>query len=387
MRLWPEFGGGETVTRRLANEFVERGIDVHVLYFKHSIQSYDICISPFIHNVQIRDVKCDQHSFDIKESPKVNDILCNYINVNQIDIVFNQWFPHEFITQVKVRTQAKVVKCLHTAFLHQVTELSGLKGLIKKILNPYFEYKYKKDAINEVEKYLPYVDKFVFLSKCFENQYLNISTHYANKPKLCSIWNPLTYSDYITAEEVKEKRNIVLIVGRLEESCKRISRAISAWAEIERTNNSILNNWILQVVGDGSDKETYISMARELKLKRISFEGYQNPKSYYKEAKIFLMTSSLEGFGMTLIESQQNGVVPIVMDSFLSLHDIIESGRNGYITPDKDVHTFAETLKGLMLDERKWKNLSLNAINDCKKFDISTIADRWIQLFYELKEN
>lgn len=29
------------------------------------------------------------------------------------------------------------------------------------------------------------------------------------------------------------------------------------------------------------------------------------------------MTSAFEGFPMTLVESQQRGVVPVVMDSFL----------------------------------------------------------------------
>lgn len=37
------------------------------------------------------------------------------------------------------------------------------------------------------------------------------------------------------------------------------------------------------------------------------------------------MTSAFEGFGMTLVEAQQYGVVPIVMDSYKSLHDIIKN--------------------------------------------------------------
>ena len=35
-RLWPVYGGGETVTVCLANEMVNRGIDVHVAYFRLS---------------------------------------------------------------------------------------------------------------------------------------------------------------------------------------------------------------------------------------------------------------------------------------------------------------------------------------------------------------
>ena len=36
-------------------------------------------------------------------------------------------------------------------------------------------------------------------------------------------------------------------------------------------------------------------------------------------------------FPMSIIEAQQNGVVPIVMDSFLSVHDIIDNDVNGVL--------------------------------------------------------
>ena len=38
-RLWPVYGGGETVTVCLANEMVNRGIDVHVACFRESDKS------------------------------------------------------------------------------------------------------------------------------------------------------------------------------------------------------------------------------------------------------------------------------------------------------------------------------------------------------------
>ena len=35
-RVWPVYGGGETVTICLANEMVKRGFNVHIAYFKDS---------------------------------------------------------------------------------------------------------------------------------------------------------------------------------------------------------------------------------------------------------------------------------------------------------------------------------------------------------------
>ncbi|KAB6160128.1 glycosyltransferase family 4 protein, partial [Bacteroides xylanisolvens] len=36
LRLWPVYGGGETVTISLANEMVKRGHSITIFYFKDS---------------------------------------------------------------------------------------------------------------------------------------------------------------------------------------------------------------------------------------------------------------------------------------------------------------------------------------------------------------
>ena len=39
LRLWPVYGGGETVTICLANEMIKRGWNVSVLYFKNNTRA------------------------------------------------------------------------------------------------------------------------------------------------------------------------------------------------------------------------------------------------------------------------------------------------------------------------------------------------------------
>lgn len=92
------------------------------------------------------------------------------------------------------------------------------------------------------------------------------------------------------------------------------------------------------------------------------------------------MTSAVEGFGMTLVESQQQGVVPIVMDTFLSLHDIITSDFNGIITPNEDETIFAEAILSLMKDPKKLESLAQQALVSCKKFSVENIVDKWDKL-------
>ena len=92
------------------------------------------------------------------------------------------------------------------------------------------------------------------------------------------------------------------------------------------------------------------------------------------------MTSDFEGFAMTLVESQQNAVVPVVMDSFLSLHDIVEDNVNGLIVKNKNVEGFAMALKRLMLDDMLCRRLAGKGLETCKRFSVSRVVDQWERL-------
>lgn len=96
------------------------------------------------------------------------------------------------------------------------------------------------------------------------------------------------------------------------------------------------------------------------------------------------MTSAHEGWGMTLVESQENGVVPIVMDTFSSCHDIIENGENGFIVGMNNVTEYIKRLKSLMIDKDMRMCMALKGLDTCKRFSVEKIVDRWQQIFNEL---
>ena len=64
LRLWPIYGGGETVTICLANEMAKRGHAVTVFYFKDSETNELPYIDPSIKAVKIPDVRCDEYTYD-----------------------------------------------------------------------------------------------------------------------------------------------------------------------------------------------------------------------------------------------------------------------------------------------------------------------------------
>lgn len=381
LRLWPVYGGGETVTIRLANEMVRNGWNVTVAYFKDSTKKDTLEIDQRVSTFKIDHINCDEFIADIKSSIEVQNKIIEYINKNNINIVINQWWPVYYIDCLKKETSAKIFTCLHQAFYAPIIEEAGLKGTIKRILLPFYKMYKKRNAVKQVTSFLPYVDKYIFLSPSFQHQFERFSNYNGNK--LASISNPLVYNSCITEAEFNQKENIVLLVGRMLEGQKRVSLAIKIWRLIE--NNELLNGWTFVIVGEGPDLVKYKQYAKKLGLKRIVFEGYQIPLKYYKRAKIFVMTSAFEGFGMTLVEAQQCGVVPIVMDSYLSLHDIIIDGFNGVISKNGDLTDFSNKLTNLMTNNMYRDKLSINAIKSSAKFSIKNIFKEWKRLCYDKK--
>lgn len=380
LRLWPVYGGGETVTICLANEMVKRGWNVSIAYFKDNVREDLPFIDQNVEAVKIDGIDCDEFHYSTSDASNVATRLTDIVNEKSIDVVINQWWPVEFIKDLKQNIPSvKVIKCFHTA-LFTPTNSTGVKGMLKTIFKPFYEAIKKKNALNQVDEFLPFVDKYVFLSPAFQRQYEFYSKRTELwQGKLDSIPNPLVFETEISDEAFQQKENTVLVVGRMLEGCKRISLIIKAWSEIEKHEDAA--SWKLKIVGEGPNLDDYKRLAKKLELKRISFEGFQQPLSYYKKAKIFLMTSAFEGFGMPLVEAQQMGVVPVVMDSFLSLHDIVKDRENGLIVANEDLQGFVDAVLKLMKDDEKRIELAKKAMTTCWLFRPKNIVDRWERLF------
>ncbi len=385
LRLWPVYGGGETVTICLANEMVRRGWNVSVAYFKKSVKDDLPFIDPKIKAIQIENVGCDEFTETEADSQIVQDATVSYIKSENVDVVINQWWPPYYIDRLKTETSAKIISCLHQAFYTPIYDGTGFKHELKNLNRSLYEAYKKRKAVKSVQEFLPYVDRFVFLSPSFQAQFEEFSGFDNSCGKLQSIPNPLVYSSEVTDEEMAKKENIVLLVGRMLEGQKRITKAIKIWSEIEKDPS--LDSWTFMVVGEGPDLPKYKSLASKLGLKRISFEGYQQPLPYYHRAKIFLMTSAFEGFPMTLVEAQQSGVVPVVMDSFASLHDIVKDGYNGRIVKEGDIPAFVGAVVDLMEHGDRCTEMARHGLETSRLFGVEKVVDRWMRLFSGMMEN
>ena len=223
---------------------------------------------------------------------------------------------------------------------------------------------------NRKKLLLKYCTKYILLSDSFIPAIDIVlgSTNYTGRSKIISIPNPVK----ILEEPYPIKEKMVLYVGRLE-PVKRVDMMLDIWAMIEKK----YPDWHLSIVGDGSELDNLKKKTELLGLKHISFEGYSDPKLFYKKASIFWMTSLYEGWGLTLIEAMQSYCVPIAMDSYSSVHDIIEDNKTGLIVSNGDLNQFMIKTSELIDNETLLKEFAQNAWRSIRKFDVSIVIEKW----------
>lgn len=319
--------------------------------------------------------------------------LREFVSTCHIDVLINQrpyeYGNIEFLHRALAATPCKIVTVFHsnpgweTFQLRKRIPFATWKQKLKHLFFPLYYGYVKMRTVRTNRKTCEYSDAYVLLSKRYIPLFIR---KYGISPigrnKLHAIPNALRYAEILSPDKLPGKQKEVLIVARLDEHSKRLSLALRIWHEIEKRGFA---DWKLTIVGHGPDEMYYRTLADELQLKNISFEGRQEPLEYYRQASLFMMTSAYEGWGITLLEAQQMGVVPIVFDSYTALHDIVESGVDGIIVENGNLNKYVEQLTALMKDDTLRHSLAENTIKRCQRFTGDKIIKQWVNLFNDLK--
>jgi glycosyltransferase involved in cell wall biosynthesis len=378
LRFWPFYGGGETVTRILANKFAELGYNVTVIYLWDRRQEDMPLLNERIKEYKISNISVPYGVEQIHKSnyKYIYAGLKDFIQNNPVDIIINQWLPVRIVHHAIKRTNIKLI-CPH----HSAVFIQPIITTIRQRVF-YTVFRQKGKIFNAWRRLYPlykYADKFIVLAQAYLDDCKKLFKTENQNKKIMVINNPLSFNNSIDDKGMDKKQKEILFVGRIYEPVKRIAYILDAWKLLQ--NKGKTQNWKLYIVGDGPDLDMLKKHAECSMCRDIFFTGRQNPVEYYRRASIFLMTSSFEGWGMTLVEAQQKGCVPVVMDSFRALSEIIQHGINGLIIPNNDVAALAETVERLMGDDELRLKLAYKGMETCRRFSADAIAKQWEALF------
>ena len=196
-----------------------------------------------------------------------------------------------------------------------------------------------------------------------------------DKNRLIAVNNPAIIEN-INPQYVKEK--IIIWVGRQENASKNIPAFIDIWNILSRNNK----DWRAIIVGDGCDMQYNKNYAKKKNVERLNFVGMQKDVTHYYNTASFLgLTSLSEGFPMVLIEAMGNGCVPFAYNTFESLNDIIDDGKNGIIVKPFNKKEMARRIQEVIDDNEKFAAMQKAAIEKAKTFSVENIVDKWEEVF------
>lgn len=377
-------GGVQRVTYTLVNGFRKKGIKSYLIYDRTFEQPACFFEDKFLYKGTDDNnrLECFLKEYNIsviinngvvqsvKTGSEIRDVL-NKCGCKMVSII------HSKPDLIKV---VPSISSLRYDFIHTKRNAVKLISLAKIATFPIYKRISDRKFIMWRKKVYNNSDRVVVLSKYYINCFCRMIE--VDCSKVVSISNPLTFEEFCTEEQYETKRNEVLIVSRLEETIKGLSRVFKAWRILEKKYPEL--DWQLTIVGSGNDEAYYHDLCKKFGLKKVVFEGYQKPYKYYRRAKLFIMSSYHEGLPTTMLEAEQMGLAVIAINNFESLGDLALNGINGYLIEDS-VNALASRMEEIMFNPDLCRKYAMASVENSRLFQADRIIDQWIQLINELE--
>lgn len=135
----------------------------------------------------------------------------------------------------------------------------------------------------------------------------------------------------------------------------------------------------LKMAGDGPLFQPMKELVEQLGLKsNIKFLGpVKDVKKLYQSAEILVLPSKIEGFPNTLIEGMSFGLACICFDD-IPIDDIVIDNVNGVVLHSRDAYALAERISDLLNNDSMRRNLGIQARQVIQKFNRQKIAEEYL---------
>jgi glycosyltransferase involved in cell wall biosynthesis len=235
------------------------------------------------------------------------------------------------------------------------------------------KYNWKQDKL--FETYIKNLDKYIVLTDEDKR-----AVEKAFSVKCERVYNPLSFTSSLKSKCTEKN---VISVGRLVKDQKGFDLLIKAFASIAPK----CKDWILQIVGDGEEKENLNNLIHSLNMNnQIKIQPFTNNiKDYYLNSSIFVSSSRWEGFGLVITEAMECGVPVVAFENSGPKEIINKNNENGILVPRNDIHALSAAILDLIKDEEKRKRISKNSIERAKDFSSENIIKQWNNILNSLE--
>lgn len=378
------YGGAEVVTSHIAKYLISKGYNVHIFALK--IDEAKLVS-------QLSSVTLTQLPDNDINSRANNDFVIDKLNGLAIDFFVIPSFGVKPPIYIRSKTSCKIIFVHHNMPLWECVykfangKYHASKSLGKK-LEWYFlrlpRYKLfnnmRKSTCKSYKSMYETVDGYATLCEEYGESIAKIVNVDYHNSKIFALTNP-TIEPPLKVNLDKKKQ--VVYIGRLSHADKRVDRLLLVWSRIWKK----FPDWELLIIGEGEARNGLHALAAKLDLGNYKFCGYTNDvTNYLQDAAITCMTSTYEGWGLSLTEAQLYGVVPIAFGCSAGVRKVLSpNGVNGILVEPFDIEEYANRLSQLMSNNEMYKRLQANVIERSKEYNIENIGRQWVEMFKKLE--
>jgi len=174
---------------------------------------------------------------------------------------------------------------------------------------------------------------------------------------------------------------VVVAAGRLTEA-KRYDDLIRAFATVCAARP----DWSLRLYGSGEKQASLRALIAELGVgAHVTLMGPVSPlQPELAKASLLAVTSTVESFGMTIVEGMRAGLPVVATDCPLGPREIVRDGVTGLLVPPRDTAAIAAALLELIEDDDRRRAMGRAALASAERYDPAVIAARHLALFRSL---
>lgn len=172
--------------------------------------------------------------------------------------------------------------------------------------------------------------------------------------------------------ELKKPKNkkLFVFVGRLDDSSKKVSRAILLTKNIDNIN--------LWIIGDGPDKSMYQDLVKDNKLEeKVKFLGSKkNPYPYMNIADYIILTSNYEGFPVVYLEAIT--LSKKIITTIDVSDETINIGKDYAYIVSKEDDKMIKQVNKILKDNKKLSYINLDEIQQNRMKKLEELFDEVI---------
>ena len=151
---------------------------------------------------------------------------------------------------------------------------------------------------------------------------------------------------------IAERPKKMIYVGRLCER-KNVRRLVEAWERVQRFDRFERGDWVLEMYGCGPLKEELDQTIKQANNQTIHIHDFVQPEELaakYREARIFVLPSLEEHWGLVVHEAALSGCALLLSNRIGAADDLLKEGVNGYSFDPFNVDDIADKMMRAMTE-------------------------------------